>query len=320
MHQVNVAVLDDYQEAANSCADWSVLGADARVVFFRDHVADFDALAARLQPFNVVVAMRERTAFSAERIAKLPNLKLIVTVGTWNAAIDMQAAQAKGIVVSGTSGGGPKGPATVTWALLLAITRNLVQEAASLRAGGWQWGLGTELDGKILGLLGLGTIGQIVARFGQAFGMTTISWSHNLTTEKAKSAGVEYVSKDELFRRSDVVSVHLKLGDRTRGIVGERELGLMKSTAYLVNTSRGPIVSESALISALQNRRIAGAALDVFDEEPLLPSHPFRFLPNVLATPHIGYVSLETYRLVFPQIVEDIQAWFSGTPIRVLNP
>jgi phosphoglycerate dehydrogenase-like enzyme len=315
----SIAILDDYQNVARSLADWPSLLPAARPVFFHDHVADIDQLAARLQPFDVVVLMRERTRFGADLIGRLPNLKLIVTVGAWNAAVDVNAARTRDVIVCGTVGGNPSGPSGLTWALILAITRNVFREAASVRAGGWQVGLGGDLGGKTLGLLGLGILGQAVAQFGTAFGMHTIAWSQNLTSEKAAGFGVERVAKDELFGRADVLSIHLKLGERTRGIVGAHEFGLMKPTAYLVNTSRGPIVKEEALIAALRDRSIAGAALDVFDEEPLPESHPFRFLPNVLATPHIGYVTEETYRTVFPQIVENIKAWLAGTPIRVIN-
>jgi phosphoglycerate dehydrogenase-like enzyme len=316
----NIAVLDDYQQVAHSLGDWASLKVQANVVFFHDHVEDIDALAARLAPFEAVVLMRERTRISAELIARLPKLKLIVTVGMWNAAIDLEAARARGIAVSGTLGGDPAATPSLTWGLILAITRNLHAESASVRAGGWQIGLGVDVNGKTLGLLGLGKIGQAVARFGTAFGMRTIAWSQNLTAEKAAEFGVARVEKDELFRQADVLTVHLKLSDRTRGLVDKRELGLMKPTAYLVNTSRGPIVSEADLIDALQTRRIAGAALDVFETEPLPLAHPFRFLPNVLATPHIGYVSENTYRAAYPQIVEDLHAWLSGTPIRELQP
>ncbi|EIF34043.1 lactate dehydrogenase-like oxidoreductase [Burkholderia sp. Ch1-1] len=315
----SIAVLDDYQQTARSFADWASLAPRAQAVFFHDHVADPDSLAARLAPFDVVVLMRERTRLDAGLLARLPRLKLIVTVGMWNAAIDLLAAREQRIVVSGTTGGDAAATPALTWALILAVTRNLHAEATSLRAGGWQVGLGVDVNGKTLGLLGLGRIGQAVARLGQAFGMRTIAWSQNLTAERAAEHGVERVDKDQLFRDADVLSVHLKLGERTCGIVGERELALMKPSAYLVNTSRGPIVSEAALIAALQARSIAGAALDVFDEEPLAPQHPYRFLPNVLATPHIGYVTENTYRTAYPQIVEGIQAWLDGAPVRELQ-
>jgi len=315
---MNFAILDDYQHAAHTFGDWSELQEQSNLVFFHDHVEDLEALAARLAPFDGIVLMRERTRIGADLLARLPRLKLIVTVGMWNAAIDLQAAKAGGVTVSGTSGGDPSATPALTWALILAVTRNLYAEAASLKAGGWQIGVGVDLQGKTLGLLGLGNIGQAVARFGTAFGMRTIAWSPNLTAERAAAAGVERVEKDQLFKQADVLTIHLKLGERSRGLVGARELGLMKSSAYLVNTSRGPIVSEAELIDALQARRIAGAALDVFDAEPLPPIHPFRFLPNVLATPHIGYVTENTYRAAYPQIIEAIRAWMDGKPLREL--
>jgi phosphoglycerate dehydrogenase-like enzyme len=315
---LNIAVLDDYQHIAASLGDWASLQPRANAVFFHDHVEDVDALAARLASFDGVVLMRERTRIGAELLAKLPRLKLIVTVGMWNAAIDLAAAKAHGVVVSGTTGGDSAATPALTWALILAVTRNLAAQAASVRAGGWQLGLGVDVNGKTLGLLGLGNIGQAVARFGTAFGMRTIAWSPNLSADKAAEFGVERVDKDALFSQADVLSVHLKLGERSHHLVGARQLALMKPSAYLVNTSRGPIVDEAALIETLQARRIAGAALDVFDEEPLPQAHPFRFLPNVLATPHVGYVTENTYRAAYPKIVESIRAWRDGAPIREL--
>lgn len=314
-----IAILDDYQGNAHALADWGVLHPRAQAVFFHDHVADPDQLAARLQPFDAVVLIRERNRFDAALIRQLPRLQLIVSVGMWNAAIDLAAAKAQGIIVSGTAGGAPQATPHLTWALLLALTRNLHLETASLRAGGWQVGLGTDIHGKTLGLLGLGHIGQQVARYGQVFGMRTLAWSENLTAERAAEHGVTRVDKEELFRQADVLSIHLKLSERTTGLVGDRELALMKPSAFLVNTSRGPIISEQALIAALERRQIAGAALDVYDQEPLPPAHPFRYLPNVLATPHIGYVSEDTYRIAYPQIVEAIQAWLDGAPIRLMG-
>jgi phosphoglycerate dehydrogenase-like enzyme len=251
---LNVAVLDDYQHVAPSLADWASLQPQANTVFFHDHVSDADALAARLAPFDAVVLMRERTRFDANLLARLPRLKLIVSVGMWNAAIDLDAAKSRGIVVSGTTGGDAAATPALTWSLILAATRNLYGEAASLRAGGWQTRVGMDVNGKTLGVLGLGRIGEAVARIGVAFGMRVIAWSQNLSSERAAEVGVQRVEKDELFREADVLTIHLKLGDRTKGLVGARELGLMKPGAYLVNTSRGPIVSEDALIEALQER------------------------------------------------------------------
>lgn len=315
---VNVAVLDDYQQVAPSLGDWASLQPAARVTFFHDHVADSDALATRLAPFDAIVLMRERTRVDAALLARLPNLKLIVTVGMWNAAVDLRAAHARGIVVSGTMGGDPAATPALTWALILGITRGIDREAASVRAGGWQTQLGVDVHGKTLGVLGLGNIGEAVTRIGLAFGMRVIAWSQNLTAERAAAVGATRVEREALFREADVLTIHLKLGERTRGLVGARELALMKPQAYLVNTSRGPIVDEGALVEALSARRIAGAALDVYDEEPLRAGHPFRYLPNVLATPHIGYVTENTYRTAYPQIVEAIHAWLGGKPVREL--
>ena len=316
---IKIAVLDDYQNVGRSFADWASLVPRAQAVFFHDHVAEPDQLAARLADFDVVMLMRERTAMGADLIARLPKVKLIVTVGMWNASIDFAAAKARGILVCGTPGGDPNATPALTWGLVLAVTRGIASQAAAVRSGGWQVGLGTDIHGKTLGVLGLGKIGQVVAGFGKTFGMKVIAWSQNLTGERAQECGAERVDKDDLFRRADVICIHLKLGERTRGLVGGRELGLMKNTAFLVNTSRGPIVDEPALIAALEQRKIAGAALDVFDEEPLPQNDPFRYLPNVLATPHIGYVSEKTYRAAFPEAVEDVRAWLDGKPIRVLT-
>ena len=316
---LRIAVLDDYQQAAADLADWRSLGAETHVVAFHDHVADRNALAARLADFDVLVLIRERTPLDAKLIAALPRLKLVVTMGLWNAAIDVAAARARGIPVCGTAGGDPEATPALAWGLVLAITRGIAAEAASVRAGGWQLGIGQDIAGRTLGILGLGKIGRRMAQFGRTFGMQVIAWSPNLAAEAAADAGAERVDRDDLFRRADVLTIHLKLGERSRGLVGARELGLMKTDAFLVNTSRGPIVEEAALIAALRERRIAGAALDVFDREPLSHEHPFRHLPNVLATPHVGYVSRKTYEAAFPQMVEDIAAWRAGRPIRVLE-
>jgi phosphoglycerate dehydrogenase-like enzyme len=316
---IKIAVLDDYQGNAQSFANWSSLEPAAKTVFFHDNVSDIDQLVARLEPFSAVVLIRERTRFGADLIERLPNLKLILNIGMHNAAIDLEAAKACNIVVSGTEGTDFDATAVLTWALVLGITRNLYSETSSVRAGGWQVGIGTDLPGKTLGLLGLGRIGQVMARYAAAFKMPVIAWSQNLTADKAAQHGVELVDKDDLFRRADVLSIHVRLSDRTRNLIGERELNLMKPTAYLVNTSRGPIVSETALIAALQTGKIKAAALDVFDKEPLPPDHPFRFLPNVLATPHIGYVTEGTYGQAFQQIAENIAAWLEGKPRRVMG-
>ena len=286
---------------------------------FHDHVADRAELAARLAPFDVLVLIRERTPLDAALLAALPRLKLVVTMGLWNAAIDVAACRARGIPVCGTAGGDPDATPALTWGLVLGVTRGIAQQAASVRAGGWQVGLGRDVKGATLAVLGPRQIGRRVAEFGRVFGMRAIAWSQNLTVEDAAALGVERVDKDALFREADVLTVHLKLGERTRGLVGARELALMKPSAYLVNTSRGPIVDEAALVAALRTGRLAGAGLDVFDTEPLPADHPFRTLPNVLATPHVGYVSRATYAAAFPQMVEAVAAWRAGSPVRVLE-
>jgi phosphoglycerate dehydrogenase-like enzyme len=275
-------------------------------------------MAERLAGFEVICVMRERTRFDEDLLKRLPKLKLLVTGGMRNAALDIPAATRLGIKISGTDSYKHAAP-ELTWALIMAATRNLVNEVNSLRDGKWQQGLGGDLHGKTLAILGLGSIGQKVAKFGQAFGMRVIAWSENLTAERAGQAGVTYVSKQQLFEQADVLSVHLVLSERSRGLVDAQALSWMKPTALLVNTARGPIVDEAALIKALQKQHIAGAALDVFDEEPLPALHPFRTLDNVLATPHVGYVSRQNYEQFFSQMIEDIQAWSADNPIRLLN-
>ncbi|HMR29420.1 MAG TPA: D-2-hydroxyacid dehydrogenase family protein [Geminicoccaceae bacterium] len=313
-----VAVLDDYQHVAERCADWSRLRPEAEVDFFHDHLSEPGEVVARLAPFDVVCAMRERTPFDAAMLATLPALKLLVTTGAANASIDMEAAEECGVTVCGTGGVASATP-ELTWALILAALRHLPEETASVRRGGWQEHVGIGLAGKTLGVIGLGRIGTAVARVGRAFGMHVIAWSQNLTAGRAAEQGVERVEKAALLARADIVTIHLKLSERTRGLLGAAELALMKPSAWLVNTSRGPIVDEAALIEALQARRIAGAALDVFDVEPLPPGHPFRSLDNVVASPHIGYVTEETYRVFHGQTVENVRAWIDGAPVRVIG-
>ncbi len=313
-----VAVLDDYQGVALRLADWASLPAD--VVVFRDHVSDEASVAARLADFDVVVAMRERTPFPRSLIARLPRLRLLVTTGMRNASIDLRAATERGVLVSGT-GGLPSPTAELTWALILALVRHVPHEDRATRDGRWQETLGTTLSGKTLGVLGLGQLGSRVARVGRAFEMEVLAWSQNLTAERAAAAGATLAgSKDELLARADVVTIHLVLGERTRGLLGARELALMRPSAYLVNTSRGPIVDERALIAALRAGAIAGAGLDVYDEEPLPPDHALRRLPNTVITPHLGYVTEETYRIFYSQALEDIRAFLAGSPVRVLSP
>ncbi|WP_026453983.1 D-2-hydroxyacid dehydrogenase family protein [Saccharomonospora iraqiensis] len=315
---MRIAILDDYQDVARELADWDSLGAE-EVAVFTDHVADPDALVRRLAGFDVVVAMRERTPFDAALLARLPDLRLLVTTGARNAAIDVAAAARHGIVVCGT-GYLPHPTVELTWALILAAQRHLPTEVAAMRAGGWQSTLGTGLRGGTLGLLGLGRLGSRVARVGQAFGMRTIAWSRNLTAERAAEHDVTAVSRKTLLAEADVLSVHLVLSERTRGLIGAAELAAMKDTALLVNTSRGAIVDEDALVAALRRGEIGGAALDVYDHEPLPADHPLRSLPNALLTPHIGFVTRDVYEVFYRDAVEDIAAFRAGTPTRVLTP
>jgi phosphoglycerate dehydrogenase-like enzyme len=303
-----IAVLDDYQNAALESADWSVIRDRADITVFQDHLNDIDAVIERLLPFDIVCVMRERTPLPRNLIERLPNLKFIASTGPVNASIDVVAAADRGIVVSHT--GYRSDPAIeLTWALILASARSIVTESNSMRSGGWQRTVGTELRGKTLGVLGLGRVGSEVARIGRAFGMDLIAWSQNMTPEAAHAAGAVLVSKDELFEQADILTIHLVLSDRTRSLVGAAELAKMKPTARLINASRGPIVDEQALISAVRNKQIAGAAIDVFDIEPLPASHPFRALDNVLATPHIGYVSQGLYRTFYEDSVSNIRKW-----------
>ena len=308
---MKIAILDDYQNVAVQCADWSQLPASAELTFFNDHVSDADALVSRLAPFDVICVMRERTPLTAEIMGRLPALKLIASTGPRNASIDFGAARARGIEIVNT-GYNSYPTIELTWGLILASARHIVTEAQSMRAGTWQKTLGVGLHGKTLGIVGLGRVGAGVARVAQAFGMKVIAWSQNLTGDKASEHGVTLATKEELFRTSDIVSVHVILSDRSRGLVGKSELGLMKPSALLVNTSRGPIVSESALIEALLDRRIGGAAVDVFEREPLPADHPFRSLPNVLATPHIGYVADDLYRTFYQDTVSNIASWLTN--------
>jgi phosphoglycerate dehydrogenase-like enzyme len=305
---MKVAILDDYQNVALTMADWSRVESKAEVTVFTDHVSDPDAVVARLQPFDVLCVMRERTPLPRQILERLPRLKMIASTGPGNASIDQQAVRERNIHLTNT---GYRSTPTIelTWALILAVMRNLVGEASSVRAGGWQTSVGQELSGKVLGVLGLGRIGSEIARIGAAFGMDIIAWSQNLTPERAQVAGATPVSKEELFARSDVLSIHLVLSERTRGLVGGAEIAAMKPTAWLVNTSRGPIVDEEALISALRSQSIAGAALDVFDTEPLPAGHALRTLPNVLATPHIGYVAEDLYRTFYGDAAASIEKW-----------
>ena len=315
-----LAILDDYQRVAHSFADWSSLeqrGVD--VTAFNHHLATEAEVVKALQDADIIVAMRERTPFPGRVLEQLPRLKLLVTTGAANASIDVDAASRLGITVCGT-GGSPTAAPELTWALLLAFARDLTHEEASLRDGRWQTGVGFELSGKTLGIVGLGKIGKRIAGYGRAFGMDVLAWSQNLTEDVAAEAGARKVAKDELFRESDVVSLHLRLSPRSEGTVGERELRLLGPDGVLVNTARGPLVDQRALVTALHEGWIRGAALDVFDQEPLPAGHPLLGAPRTLLAPHLGYVTDASYRAFFGGALEDVTAWLDGSPMRVLAP
>ena len=310
-------MLDDYQQVAMKMADWSLLPVDTELQMFQDHLSDESAVAERLKEFEIVVAMRERTPFPRSLLERLPGLRLLVTSGMRNASIDLEAASALGITVCGT-GALSYPTAELTWGLILALLRHIPEEDSAIRAGRWQVSMGTGLRDKVLGVIGLGNLGSQVSTVGKAFGMSVVAWSQNLTLERAASFGAALVNRDELLSGSDIVTIHLVLSERTRGLIGERELGLMKPAAYLINTSRGSIVDEAALVEALEKGGIAGAALDVFDEEPLSLEHTLRRLENTVITPHLGYVTKETYQVYFADAVDDILSFLSGEPTRVL--
>ncbi|HZZ96788.1 MAG TPA: D-2-hydroxyacid dehydrogenase family protein [Jatrophihabitantaceae bacterium] len=312
-----VTILDDYQRVALSSADWSLVERRYTVNVIAEHIADEAELIERLRGSEVVVAMRERTPFAAHLLAALPQLRLLVTTGTANASIDVDAAKRQGITVCGTTGTGHAMP-EITIGMIIAITRNFAQEDAAMRAGAWQHTIGPGLAGMTLGVVGLGRLGVPVAKLAQALEMSVIAWSPNLTRERADPHGARAVDKATLFTEADVITIHMPLSDASRGLIAAADLALMKPTAYLVNTSRGPIVDEAALIDALRANRIAGAALDVYDVEPLPADHPLRSLRNTLLLPHIGYVTTDNYRVWFGQVVEDILAWTAGSPVRVL--
>ena len=305
---IRIAILDDFQNVSLEMADWSPVAGRAVITVFNDHLSNLDEVVERLLPFDVVCVMRERTPLPRSVIGRLPRLKLIASTGPRNAAIDVEAAAERGIAVAHT-GYDARPTIEMTWALILASARQVALENAKLRSGGWQLTMGESLHGKTLGVLGLGNIGSEVARIGLAFGMQVIAWSQNLTPDRAQACGARLVSKEELFRSADILTVHLVLSQRTKGLVGPADLQVMKPSARLINTSRGPIVDEPALIEVLRDRRIAGAALDVFDIEPLPADHPFRSLDNVLATPHIGYVSHGLYKTFYEDTVSNIRKW-----------
>lgn len=313
-----IAILDDYQKVALAYADWSRLQKTHRIHVFDRPFADEDEAARALADFDIVGIMRERTPFRRSLVERLPKLKLLVTTGLRNASVDLKACTERGITVSGTESGG-HATAELAMAIVLGLARNFHTELPNMREGRWQTTVGRDLKGRTLGLLGLGKLGSQLAAYAKAFGMDLIAWSQNLTPEAAAAKGVTRVDKDELFRRADFISVHLVLSDRSRGLVGARELGLMKPTAFIVNTSRGPIIDGTALAAALAEDRIAGAGLDVYDVEPLPAAHALRREPRALLTPHIGYVTEETYRLFFPGMVEAIEGFLAGSPVRVIK-
>lgn len=316
---VRAAILDDYQNVAMAFADWSRVAKDVEIKVFDKPFASQDEAIKALQGFAIIVGMRERTPFPRKVVEALSDLKLLITTGARNNSFDVKACNERGITVCGTGVMGS--PTTgIAFGLILELTRRIGFENARLKAGApWQVTIGRDLEGLTLGILGLGKLGQRSATVGKAFGMKTIAWSQNLTAEKAQAGGAELVTKEDLFRNADVVTIHIVLSDRSRGLVGAKELGLMKKTAYLINTSRGPVVDEKALIAALQSKSIAGAGLDVFDVEPLPLDHPFRKMDNAVITPHLGYVSEQNYRKYFPDAVEDIRAWLDGKPVRVID-
>jgi phosphoglycerate dehydrogenase-like enzyme len=313
-----VAILDDYQDAALRFGNWQQLEADVEVEVFREHLHDEAGLIERLRPFDVVCLMRERTPLPARVIDQLPNLRLIVTTAIWNAVLDSDHARRRGIVVSGTDSI-QSGTPELTWLLILALARRFEQERESMRTGGWQTAVGMDLRKRTLGLMGLGNVGKRVARVANAFGMRVLAWSQNLTPEDAGAAGATRVDLATLLAQSDFVSLHLRLSERTHHIIDAATLRGMQRHAYLVNTSRGALVDTDALVAALRDGVIAGAALDTYDIEPLPPQHPLRTLPNVVATPHIGYVTEATYRVFFEQVVEDIRGWLDGHPLRLVG-
>jgi len=316
---MRLAILDDFENVALELAPWEQLDPKIKIDVFKDHLVKEDVLVDRLLPYDIVVIMRERTPFSRSLIKRLSNLKLLVTSGRVNRAIDLAACKENAIVVCGTESS-KNAPAELTWGLIISLMRRISQANRSIREGRWGDGIGNGLHGKVLGIMGLGKLGTQVARVGLAFGMQVIAWSQNLTSEKAAGVGAVRVEKDSLFSASDVISIHLVLSERTRGLIGAHEIGLMKPSAYIVNTSRGPIIQETALIEALEKGSIAGAGLDVYDQEPLSSDHPYVSLPNTVLTPHVGYVTKESFKTYFSQALEDVTAWLEGRPVRVLTP
>jgi len=313
------ALLDDYQGVARASADWARLSGRVEIRVFREHIADRAALARALDGYEIIVAMRERTPFDRPLLEALLALRLLVTTGHRNAAIDIAAATGRGIAVCGTRGF-PGPAAELTWALILALMRKLPREIEAFHHGQWQTTIGRSLHGATLGVIGMGKLGTQVAAVGRAFGMKVIGWSRSLTVAQCDDLGIDYApTLPDVLRVADVVTLHVTLNAQTRDLIGARELALMKPDAVLVNTARGPIVTEAALVAALREGRLAGAALDVFDEEPLPAGHPFRTLDNVVATPHLGYVTRENYAMFYGDVVDDIEAWLGGRPLRVIT-
>lgn len=317
---MRLAIINDYQKLALETADWGRLPDSIEIDVFHDQLTEGQEAAVRLQPYDIIVTAREETTFDRALVDSLPNLKLLVFHGARNAALDLNALCTRGVAVCGTGYGYTNGTVELAWALILGLVKRLPQEDAAIRAGRWGAGLPFGLTGKKLGVLGLGTLGSGVARVGRALDMDVIAWSQNLTEERCREVGVVKVDKETLLRESDILSVHVILSERTRGLITATDLALMKPSSYLINTSRGPIIDESALITALEGERIAGAGLDVFDIEPLPDGHPFRRLPNVLVTSHIGGRTYENFAARYADCLEDVLAWLDGTPIRVLAP
>ena len=316
---MKIAILDDYQSVASGMGDWSQLPSGLDVQFFSDHLSENSALVQRLADFDVVMGMRERTPFPREVLERLPNLRLLITSGRGNASFDLAAATELGVTVCGTDGSG-EGPTELTWGLIIGLMRQIPLEDQQTRNGAWGVHVGYGLKDKTIGLLGLGNIGSRVARVANAFEMKVIAWSQNLTAERAAECQATLVDKETLFRDSDILSIHVRLSPRTRGLASAADLALMKPSAFFINISRGPIVDEPALVEALRSGSIAGVGLDTFDVEPLPADHPFRSLPNTVITPHIGYVTDEAYHSHYQGTVEDILAFVAGEPIRTLNP
>lgn len=315
---MKIAVLDDYQGVARQFADWSKLEADHEVTIFREHLGDQANVISSLKDFDVIAAMRERTLFDKPTLEQLPNLKFMITTGMRNSSIDMDYLQERGIPCAGTGGRTQTTP-ELAWGLILAVARNIPHEDNNMRTGKWQTTVGLDLEEKTLGIVGLGRLGREMARIGQAFKMNVIAWSQNLTDESAAEAGVRRVDKDQLFREADVVTIHYKLSERSTGIVGAAEFNAMKPTGILVNTSRAPIIDMNALMTVLQSGSIAGAGIDVYDSEPVPVDHPIRTCPRTVVTPHLGYVSHDTYRIFYTETVANIEAWIAGNPVRIIN-